>query len=78
VLVSRVYDKTLGAVSAALEEETLAKRGLVAKGDYGLVTYKAAESRMNQAAGRTAINPVPLPVPRVRSNKPFLAYKISR
>jgi hypothetical protein len=78
VLVSRVCDKTLGAVSAALEEETLAKRGLVAKGDYGLVTYKAAESRMNQAAGRTAINPVPLPVPRVRSNKPFLAYKISR
>jgi hypothetical protein len=78
VLVSRVYDKTLGAVSAALEEETLAKRGLVAKGDYGLVTYKAAESRMNQAAGRTAINPVPLPVPRVRSNKPFLTYKISR
>jgi hypothetical protein len=78
VLVSRVYDKTLGAVSAALEEETLAKRGLVAKGDYGLVTYKAAESRMNQAAGRTAINLVPLPVRRVRSNKPFLAYKISR
>ena len=78
MLVSRVYDKTLGAVSAALEEETLAKRGLVAKGDYGLVTYKAAESRMNQAAGRTAINPVPLPVPRVRSNKPFLADKISR
>ena len=77
MLVSRVYDKTLGAVSAALEEETLAKRGLVAKGDYGLVTYKAAESRMNQAAGRTAINPVPLPVPRVRSNKPFLVYKIS-
>ena len=78
MLVIRVYDKTLGAVSAALEEETLAKRGLVAKGDYGLVTYKATESRMNQAAGRAAINPVPLPVPLVRSNKPFLAYKISR
>ena len=77
MLVSRVHDKTLGAVSAALEEETLAKRGLVAKGDYVLVTYKAAESRMNQAAGRTAINPVPLPVLRVRSNKPFLAYKSS-
>ena len=77
MLVSRIYDKTLGAVSAALAEEQLAVRGLVAKGDYGLVTYKATESRMNQAAGRTAINPVPLPVRRVRSNKPFLAYKSS-
>ena len=74
MLVSRIYDKTLGAVSAALAEEQLAVRGLVAKGDYGLVTYKATESRMNQAAGRTAINPMTLPVPLVKSNMPPLTY----